>query len=428
MTTANNEIEIGHMSLEVSGKKLYNVGLSYKKADVKTRGDFSISKEKQLQLLKEAKKFGVGGVFVLSTCNRTEIMGFANHPFELIALLCKYSKGSVEEFVSVSNVYKDKDAVRHLFKIATGLDSQILGDYEIVGQLKDSFRMAQEQKTLNAYLERLINLVLQASKKVKNTTELSSGTTSVSYAAVQYIIDTVPSFSDKKVLVYGLGDIGKNTCKNLIEYAQIKNITLINRTIQKAQEFVQEHPLVKMNSIENLAEEIAKADILIVSTGSDVPTVTKEYIEKNKELLVLDLSLPENVASEVGVLENISLVNIDELSKITNKTIAERKKEIPKAEEIIAEHKAEFMEWIGHRKFTPAVSALKASLESIQKDEIEFQKKKNKVFDADQAEAITSRMIQKITTQFVKHLKSEDTSVNQSIDVVKKMFEMEIKE
>jgi glutamyl-tRNA reductase len=416
------------MSLEVSGKKLYNVGLSYKKADVKTRGDFSISKDKQLQLLSEAKKFGVGGVFVLSTCNRTEIMGFANHPFELIALLCKYSKGSVEEFVSVSNVYKDKDAVRHLFKIATGLDSQILGDYEIVGQLKDSFRMAQEQKTLNAYLERLINLVLQASKKVKNTTDLSSGTTSVSYAAVQYIMDTVSDYSDKKVLVYGLGDIGKNTCKNLIEYAQIKNITLINRTVSKAQEFVKEHPLVKMNAIENLAEEISQSDILIVSTGSDLPTVTLDHIKSNKDILVLDLSLPENVSSDVKNMENISLVNIDELSKITNKTIAERKKEIPKAEKIISEHKAEFMEWIAHRKFTPAVNALKASLETIQKDEIEFQKKKNKIFDKEQAEVITSRMIQKITTQFVKHLKSEDTSVNQSIDVVKKMFELEIKE
>jgi glutamyl-tRNA reductase len=270
--------------------------------------------------------------------------------------------------------------------------------------------------------------VLKASKKVKNSTDLSSGTTSVSYAAVQYIIDTVPDFSKKKVLVYGLGDIGKNTCKNLIEYAKIENITLINRTLQKAEEFVQEHPLVKINSTDNLAEEIANSYILIVSTGADVPTVTGDHVGKNKELLVLDLSLPENVASEVKNMKTISMVNIDELSKITNKTIAGRKKEIPKAEKIIAEHKLEFMEWIAHRKFTPAVSALKASLESIQKDEIEFQKKKNKIFDTEQAEAITSRMIQKITTQFVKHLKSEDTSVNQSIDVVKKMFEMDIKE
>ncbi|WP_139959263.1 glutamyl-tRNA reductase [Flavicella sediminum] len=416
------------MSLEIKNRKLYNVGLSYKKADATTRGAFSITKENQKLLLKDAKNFGIDGVFVLSTCNRTEIMGFAYHPFELISLLCKYSSGEIEDFVSVSNVYKDKDAIRHLFKTATGLDSQILGDYEIVGQLKESFKLAQKHKTLNAYLERLINLVLQASKKVKNSTKLSSGTTSVSYAAVQYVVDKVEDYSNKNILVYGLGDIGKNTCKNLIEYAQNKNVTLINRTESKAKEFVKEHPLVKVSSLDKLTEEISKADILIVSTGANVPTVTLDHITTKKELLILDLSMPENVDRAVLALESVSLVNIDELSKITDKTIEERQKEVPKAEAIIMSHKAEFIEWLDHRKFTPAVNALKESLMTIQNDEIDFQSKKIKDFNAEQAEVITSRMIQKITTQFVKHLKAEDTSVDQSIEVISKMFDIEINE
>jgi glutamyl-tRNA reductase len=411
------------MSIESKGKKLYNVGLSYKKADVKTRSAFSITKENQVLLLQEAKKFGVDGGFILSTCNRTEIMGFANHPFELISLLCKYSKGSVEEFVEVSNVYKSKDAIRHLFKIATGLDSQILGDYEIVGQLKDSFQMAKKQNTLNAYLERLINLVLQASKKVKNTTKLSSGTTSVSYAAVQYVMEKVSDFESKNILVYGLGDLGKNTCKNFIQYTNNNNVVLVNRTESKAVEFHKIHNEVRVSSIENLSEEIKIADILIVSTGADVPTITVENITKGKELLILDLSMPENVDLSVGELENVRLVNIDELSKITNKTIAEREKEVPKAEAIIMEHKGEFMEWLDHRKFTPAVNALKSSLLTIQNDAINFQCKKTQDFNSEHAEVITSRMIQKITTQFVKHLKADDTSVDQSIEVITKMFD-----
>lgn len=411
------------MSIESKGRKLYNVGLSYKKADVKTRGAFSITKENQVLLLKEAKQFGVDGVFILSTCNRTEIMGFAHHPFELISLLCKYSKGSVEEFVEVSNVYKGKDAIRHLFKIATGLDSQILGDYEIVGQLKESFQIAKDQNTLNAYLERLINLVLQASKKVKNSTKLSSGTTSVSYAAVQYVIEKVSDFDSKNILVYGLGDIGKNTCKNLIQYTDNNNVVLVNRTESKAQEFQKSHKDVRVSSIDKLSEEINKADVLIVSTGADIPTITTENLIPGKELLILDLSMPENVDVAVGKLDNITLVNIDELSKITNKTIAEREKEIPKAEAIILEHKMEFMEWLDHRKFTPAVNALKSSLMSIQNDAISFQSKKTEGFNTDHAEVITSRMIQKITTQFVKHLKADDTSVDQSIEVITKMFD-----
>lgn len=416
------------MSIETKGRNLYNVGLSYKKADVKTRGAFSITKENQILLLKEAKEFGVDGVFILSTCNRTEIMGFAHHPFELISLLCKYSKGSVEEFVKVSNVYKSKDAIRHLFKIATGLESQILGDYEIVGQLKNSFQLAKEQNTLNAYLERLINLVLKASKKVKNSTKLSSGTTSVSYAAVQYIIDEVPSYSTKKVLVYGLGDIGKNTCKNLFEYANISDVALVNRTESKAHEFQKTHADVRVSTIENLTSEIENSEILIVSTGADVPTITKEHLSTNKNLLILDLSMPENVDPAVQELENVRLINIDELSVITDKTIAEREKEVPKAEAIIMEHKAEFMEWLDHRKFTPAVNALKSSLMSIQNDAIDFQSKKTEGFNTEHAEVITSRMIQKITTQFVKHLKADDTSVDQSIEVITKMFDIEINE
>ena len=197
------------MSQENLPTKFYNVGLSYKKADVKVRGAFSITKENQKLLLKEAKDNGIDGIFVLSTCNRTEITGFAKHPFELISLLIKYSNGTVEDFIKVSNVHKNKDAVRHLFQIGTGLDSQILGDYEIVGQLKEAFKLAKKIGTTNAYLERLMNLVLQASKDVKNNTKLSSGTTSVAYAAVQYIVENVVDYNNKNILIYGLGEIGK---------------------------------------------------------------------------------------------------------------------------------------------------------------------------------------------------------------------------
>ena len=132
------------MSLNDLPLKLYNVGLSYKKADANVRGVFSITKEDQVSLLKEAKENGSDGIFVVSTCNRTEITGFAKHPFELISLLIKYSKGNVEDFINVSNVYKNKAAVNHLFNIGVGLDSQILGDYEIVGQLKNSFIQAKK--------------------------------------------------------------------------------------------------------------------------------------------------------------------------------------------------------------------------------------------------------------------------------------------
>ena len=410
------------MKLDHQQRNLYNIGVSYKKADAHTRGRYSLSKENQIELLKEAKEIGFEGIFILSTCNRTEITGFAEHPYQLIQLLCKYSDGNVEEFARISNVYKGNEAINQLFRIGTGLESQILGDYEIVGQLKLAFKLAKKYQTINAHLERLVNLVLQASKKVKNTTQLSSGTTSVSYAAVQYIIQNIPSYNSKNILVFGLGKMGKHTCMNLAEYTKNKTVCLINRTEEKAISFVKEHTSIRNSSIENLTEEIANSDILIVSTGSDTPTVTKEHLSIDKEILIIDLSMPENVDTSVSEYENVSLVNVDELSKITLETLSTRQKEVPIAEEIIEVYKEEFNDWLNNRKLVPAINALKESLEAIQKDEINFQKKKIKNFDETQAEILTNRFIQKITTQFVKHLKEEETSVNDSIQIMSKVF------
>lgn len=410
------------MHIENKQKNLYNIGVSYKKADAEMRGSFSLSEENQIALLQEAKEKGIDGIFVLSTCNRTEVTGFAEHPFQLISLLCKHSNGSVEDFVKVSNVHKNQEAILHLFRMGTGLDSQILGDYEIVGQLRKAFKQAKKYKTTNAYFERLLNNVMQASKRVKNETKLSSGTTSVSYAAVQYIVKNLPDYNSKNILVFGLGKIGKHTCKNLAEYTQNKTVCLINRTEDKAAAFVKEHASIRKGTFSDLSNEIEHADVLIVSTGASVSTITKKHISLTKKLLILDLSMPANVSKEVYGLENVTVVNVDDLSKVTDETLAVRQQEIPVAEKIVETHKEEFNEWLNHRRFTPAISALKQSLEAIQQDEIAFHRKKIKDFDEEQATIITSRFIQKITTQFVKHLKDESTSIPESINVVTKMF------
>jgi glutamyl-tRNA reductase len=144
---------------------------------------------------------------------------------------------------------------------------------------------------------------------------------------------------------------------------------------------------------------------------------------EGKEILILDLSMPENVAHCLTNHKNVTLVNVDELSRVTDETLAKRQAEVPYAENIIDTHKIEFSDWLNQRRFTPAIAALKKSLETIKKDEINFQKKKITNFDENQAEVLTSRFIQKITTQFVKHLKDENTSVSESIDVIKKVFQ-----
>lgn len=196
------------------GRHFYIIGLSYKKADAEIRGHFSLTEEAKTKLLEQAKYEGIDGVLATSTCNRTEVYGFAAHPFQLIKLLCEHTHGTVEEFEKVAYVYKNRQAISHMFRVGTGLDSQILGDFEIISQLRIAFAQSKKIGLSNAFTERLVNAVIQASKRIKNETEISSGATSVSFASVQYILKNVADISNKNILLFGTGKIGRNTCEN----------------------------------------------------------------------------------------------------------------------------------------------------------------------------------------------------------------------
>ena len=217
--------------------------------------------------------------------------------------------------------------------------------------------------------------------------------------------------------------MGLHTCKNLVKYTNNNAVTLVNRTQEKVLDFVKNYPSLQWGDYDKLSEIIEETDILIVSTGADHHTVTAEHVKKDKEMIIIDLSLPENVSEEVADFENITLINVDELSKVTKKTLQTREEEVPAAENIIDEHVSEFNEWLHHRQYSSTIHALKISLENIQKDELAYQKKKIENFDEKQAEIITSRFIQKITTQFVKHLKEDDEIASQSLELMKKVFQ-----
>ena len=405
----------------------YVIGVSYQKADADTRGRFSLDADRIKILLSQAKSSGIQEILVTSTCNRTEIYGFAQHPFQLIQLLCGNSNGTVEEFQEVGYVFKNYEAINHLFRVGTGLDSQILGDFEIISQLKRGFTLSKEMQVTNHFLERLVNSVIQASKRIKNETELSSGATSVSFASVQYILKHVTNISEKNILLFGTGKIGRNTCENLVKHTQNEHITLINRTKDKAEKIAGKFNLI-VKDYADLPAEIRKTDILIVATGAQNPTITRALLHTNKPLLILDLSIPKNVADEVTEIENVTLLHLDHLSQMTDETLTRRKQFIPKAEEIIEEVKEEFTQWLETRKFAPTIQALKHKLETLKDAELNFQRKKINDFNDQQAEIISERIIQKITTQFANHLKTDKTTSDESLALIKKVFQLEIKD
>jgi glutamyl-tRNA reductase len=402
----------------------YAIGLSYKKADADIRGRFSLDEDSKLALLNEAKENNIESLVVTSTCNRTEIYGFAQHPFQLIQLLCNNTKGTVEEFQEVAYIYKNNDAVAHMFRVGSGLDSQILGDFEIISQLKISAKLSRKHNLLNHFTERLINAVIQASKRIKTETDISTGATSVSFASVQYIFNTVSDISTKNILLFGTGKIGRNTCENLVKHTKNEHITLINRTKGKAEQIAGKFNLI-VKDYANLQEEITNSDILIVATGAQRPTIDKHIIQSKKPLLILDLSIPKNVDANVESLENVSLVHLDDLSKITDETLEKRKKHIPLAEAIIEEVKTEFNDWLETRKFAPTIKALKHKLLDFASAELDTQRKKNVDFNEAQAELITNNIIQKITNHFAHHLKDDAVSTDESLELIKKVFQLE---
>ncbi|WP_103863848.1 glutamyl-tRNA reductase [Aquimarina sp. I32.4] len=410
--------------LRAKGTNFYTIGLSYKKADAEIRGHFSVNDEVKARILQRAQEDGIEALLVTSTCNRTELHGFAQHPFQLIKLLCEHTHGTVEEFEKVAYVHKNRKAVAHLFKVGTGLDSQILGDFEIISQLKISFKASKKAEMTNPFLERLINAVIQASKRIKNETEISSGATSVSFASVQYILKNVEDISNKNILLFGTGKIGRNTCENLIKHTKNDHITLINRTKDKAEKIAGKFNLV-VKDYANIQSEIKNTDILIVATGAQNPTISKQLIHSQKPLLILDLSIPKNVADDVTELPNVTLVHLDHLSKMTDDTLQRRKQYIPQAEEIIEEVKLEFDNWLETRKFAPTIRALKNKLFTLKDAEINLQRKKYADFDEEQADIISSRIIQKITNHFANHLKDDNTSADESIELIQKVFQLQ---
>lgn len=339
-------------------------GINYKKTDASVRGKFAINKDQYINLLLLADQYNVKEFFVLSTCNRTEIYGFADDAETLSRLLCTQTEGDFTDFRKIAYTKNGLQAIDHLFAVAAGLDSQILGDYEIVGQLKTAVKLSKENGFINVFTERLFNTALQASKSIKTKTELSGGTVSVSFAAVQYIRQAVSNINDKKILVLGTGKIGRNTCKNLVDYLGTKNITLINRTEQKALELANELGL-QAAPLESIHEHLASANIILTATNSVEPIILRSHLENNGNKLIIDLSVPYNVESSAQELPNVTIVNVDLLSKMKDETLVKRQGEIPKAKMIIGEHMADFIDWHQMRKNVPVLKAVKSKLKEI---------------------------------------------------------------
>ena len=392
-------------------RRFYAVGVSHKTATIDHRGYFSLSDSQLHALFLDAKEKGIQDLLVINTCNRTEIYAWTFSDSELVELLCTHSEGTRESFSQVGYSFEDEKGIHHLFRVGTGLESQILGDFEIIGQIKQSFYRSKKMGLAQGNLERLTNSVIQASKRIKTETQISSGATSVAFASVQYILKNVEDIAQKNILLFGTGKIGANTCENLVKQSQNDHIVLINRTQEKAEKIAGKFP-VQVKPFGELTASILETDILIVATSAQKPTITADLIHNNKPLLILDLSLPRNVDPSLNNRTNTQVIHLDELSQITDATFEKRKKFIPQAEGILDEVKLEFIEWLEHRKYVPTLKAFREkiklpnqNLEQIPEKESEY-------------------MAQKIMGQVASYLRSNPHKAEETVHLLKDVFEL----
>ena len=398
------------------------VGISHWKSPVDIREKFSIKNKKNKLLIQEAKKIGIKSIFILSTCNRTQIFANNANQHTLKKLLINYSKGNDAELKKFGFVIKNQDAINNLFEISTGIDSQILGDMQIFSQVKESIKIAKSLKSIDSYTDRLLQFVFKANKEVQNFTNISKGAAYIAHAVNLFIQEIFNDYKEKRILLFGLGDIGKITTENIINQGS-KNITIINRTYSKTKK-IAENLNVKFDKIENLDKIIQKSDIIIVSTDAKNYTITKKNIKNGKKLLI-DLSVPRNIDPKLKKEKNIKLINIDDLNNIKDLTLKNRNKDLPKVKTIINLHNLEFEDWQKLHFLGPTIKKINSFFEFEKNNEIKKYKKKYSKEEIEKLIPLIDSVLKRISSKNIDYLRKRYRNNSDILEIINEMYKLD---
>lgn len=404
--------------------KFISLGISHWKTPIDIRGKFSFSEEAVNAILEEAKQLGIQSLFIVTTCNRAQFFAHYHNAFILKELFAKHTNASIAEFEEFHFLLTEDDAVHQLFELCCGLDSMMLGDLQIVNQVKEAAKYSKEKGMLDGYTHRLMQFVLQAYKDVRTDTAINEGPASVAHGAVLFMKERFKKFNDKKILLFGTGEIGETTVKNLQKHPY-KEMVLVNRTRSKAEAIA--NPLgIRVADLDNLQDELKNTDVFIVATGAFEPTVHTEHFEGiEKEMLLLDLSVPRNIDAAVDQLDGLELIDMDQLNSIQDETLAMRRKNIPKARTIINLHKNEFYDWVLMRNLSPTIQALREKLHSYRTDELEQQKFRLSEEELQKADKLATSVVNKIANQATEYIKSKYRHSEEMVRMVEEMFKLD---
>jgi glutamyl-tRNA reductase len=409
------------------------LGLNHKSAPIAVRERFVFCEEDIKRFVNQLRDKGILGSIVLSTCNRTEIYYEVEDshscadPEIFQELLTSYRKTEI----NVGKYFykmKNEEVARHLFSVVSGLDSMALGEYQIVGQIKDAYNISEKHKLHSTVLIRLFNTALKAGKRVRTETTLNEGAVSISYAAVELALKKLQNLPSHPVLLVGAGQTSELTLLHLIK-KECKLFTIVNRTYEKACELAEKYHC-EAKEFEKLEELLLENDIVITSTASKKPLFTAPIVRKameargNRTLFFLDLSVPRNVAHEIGDIENVCVYDIDALNGVIEENLEKRRGEISQAREIIEEAVAEFETWHHSRSLTETFQSICTCFHELHKTELERYIRNKDESDSEKATEFGKLITNKFIALMVQSVKSMTDNGRQQeyIGVVNKLF------
>lgn len=401
----------------------YSIGISHWNCPLEIREQFSIDKQQSIDFISDLKALG-GSAFTVSTCNRTQVFANNTNIHQLKEKFIKYSGNQNDNFEKYGFILQGDEAIQNLFEVSTGIDSQILGDLQIFSQVKEGVEVAKNNDCINSHMDRLLQFVFQANKEVQSFTTISKGAASVAHAAVLKIRQKTEHLrKDKKILVFGTGEIGQRTLENLNSQTKAQ-ITIINRTLEKAQEIAKTQK-VNYAPVESLAQEIAKADVVVVATSSKEYTINEEHIANlNSEKLFVDLSVPRNIDPKLASNQYIELVDMDQLNAEADKTLDKRKKDIPKAKTIINLHKLEFEDWSKLHTLGPTIKNLKITFEEMKNSEIEKYKGQYQHDELERIKPLIDSIVKKISSKNIEYLRNRYRVDEDILEVMREMYKI----
>lgn len=420
-------------------KRIRVAGLSHKKTPLKIREVFFFDKNeaaKMLKLIMEIKD--IEEAMLMSTCNRTEAYFVSNGgretEDEVIKKLAEGKNLDSGEIAQYFYAYAGRDAVNHIFRVASGLESMVIGETEVTGQFKDAFNHALDNKTAGQILLAVHQAALAAVKKVKNKTAVSKGTVSVSYCAVDAAEEALGPLSDKKILIIGAGEMAGSAAEAFMKKGA-KKIDVLNKTYSKAVELAQKYS-GRPFGFEAMAEAVEGSDIILASTAAKEPFITADFIKEvmhkraKKPLLIIDIAVPRDVEDAVKGIKNVHVINIDDLKKISDETLNTRKKELAKSEEIIADLVNNFDRELYMRQSAPAIGEIKEKIYRIALEETGKIAKEQKLTPAEKAMlekntlAVVDGIIRKHMGELKKRMEKEGAGNVDAIRAMKEAFKI----